>query len=41
MARRFGDPPDAATLGGAALIIGGGLLSWRAQRVRDPGEAPA
>jgi drug/metabolite transporter (DMT)-like permease len=30
----FGDRPDAATLGGAALIIGGGLLLWRAQRRR-------
>lgn len=30
----FGDRPDAATFGGAALIIAGGLLLWRAQRVR-------
>jgi drug/metabolite transporter (DMT)-like permease len=37
----FGDPPDTATFGGAALIIAGGLLLWRAQRVRDLGEAPA
>jgi drug/metabolite transporter (DMT)-like permease len=37
----FGDAPDAATFGGAALIIAGGLLLWRAQRVRDLGEAPA
>ena len=37
----FGDPPDVATFGGAALIIGGGLLLWRAQRLRDLGEAPA
>lgn len=37
----FGDRPDAATFGGAALIIGGGLLLWRAQRVKDLGEAPA
>jgi drug/metabolite transporter (DMT)-like permease len=28
----FGDKPDLATLGGAALIIAGGLLLWRAQR---------
>jgi drug/metabolite transporter (DMT)-like permease len=28
----FGDRPDLATLGGAALIIGGGLLLWRTQR---------
>jgi drug/metabolite transporter (DMT)-like permease len=32
----FGDRPDLATLGGAVLIIGGGLLLWRAQR-RRPG----
>jgi drug/metabolite transporter (DMT)-like permease len=31
----FGDPPDAAAYGGAALIIGGGLLLWRAQRARE------
>jgi drug/metabolite transporter (DMT)-like permease len=37
----FGDSPDAATFGGAGLIIAGGLLLWRAQRVRDLGEAPA
>lgn len=37
----FGDAPDAATFGGAALIIAGGLLLWRAQRVRDLGEAPS
>jgi MYXO-CTERM domain-containing protein len=37
----FGDAPDAATFGGAALIIAGGLWLWRAQRVRDLGEAPA
>lgn len=37
----FGDQPDAATFGGAALIIAGGLLLWRAQRVKDLGEAPA
>ena len=37
----FKDPPDAATFGGAALIIAGGLLLWRAQRVRDLGEAPS
>ncbi|HEY0027774.1 MAG TPA: DMT family transporter [Allosphingosinicella sp.] len=28
----FGDRPDLATFGGAALIIAGGLLLWRAQR---------
>jgi drug/metabolite transporter (DMT)-like permease len=37
----FGDLADAATFAGAALIIGGGLLLWRAQRVRHLGEAPA
>ncbi len=28
----FGDAPDAAAFGGAALIIAGGLLLWRSQR---------
>ena len=28
----FGDRPDVATLGGAALIVAGGLLLWRAQK---------
>jgi drug/metabolite transporter (DMT)-like permease len=37
----FGDSPDAATFGGAALIISGGLLLWRAQRLPDLGEAPS
>ena len=37
----FGDIPDAAAFGGAALIIAGGLLLWRAQRLRDLGEAPS
>lgn len=37
----FGDAPDWATYVGAALIIAGGLLLWRTQRVRDLGEAPA
>jgi drug/metabolite transporter (DMT)-like permease len=37
----FGDRLDSATFGGAALIIAGGLLLWRAQRVKDLGEAPA
>jgi drug/metabolite transporter (DMT)-like permease len=35
----FGDTPDATGFGGAALIIGGGLLLWRAQRMKDLGEA--
>jgi drug/metabolite transporter (DMT)-like permease len=30
----FGDAPDAATWGGAALIVGGGLLLWRSQTRR-------
>jgi drug/metabolite transporter (DMT)-like permease len=34
----FGEALDAATFGGAALIIGGGLLLWRAQRRADLGE---
>lgn len=29
----FGDVPTAATIGGAALIIAGGLWLWRSQRV--------
>jgi len=33
----FGDAPDAATFGGAALIIGGGLWLWWTQK----GEKPA
>jgi drug/metabolite transporter (DMT)-like permease len=37
----FRDSPDAATFAGAALIIAGGLLLWRAQHARDLGEAPA
>jgi drug/metabolite transporter (DMT)-like permease len=28
----FGDAPDAATFGGAALIIAGGLWLWRSQK---------
>jgi drug/metabolite transporter (DMT)-like permease len=37
----FGDSPDVASFGGAALIIAGGLLLWRSQRAQDLGEAPA
>jgi drug/metabolite transporter (DMT)-like permease len=37
----FGDAPDAATFGGAALIIGGGLLLWSAQRVPYRSDDPA
>jgi drug/metabolite transporter (DMT)-like permease len=33
----FGDPPDAATLGGAVLIILGGLWLWRSQRAPKAG----
>lgn len=36
----FGDAPDAATLGGGALIIGGGLWLFRSQRQPDPGGVP-
>lgn len=37
----FGDAPDAATFGGAALIIAGGLWLWRTQRTPALGRAPA
>jgi drug/metabolite transporter (DMT)-like permease len=36
----FGDAPDLATFGGAALIIAGGLLLWRAQKARSATAAP-
>ena len=36
----FGDAPDAATLGGAALIIGGGLWLWRSQKEPAVAETP-
>jgi drug/metabolite transporter (DMT)-like permease len=36
----FGDPPDAATFAGAALIIGGGLLLWRTQKPAQTPQAP-
>jgi drug/metabolite transporter (DMT)-like permease len=36
----FGHAPDAATFAGAALIIGGGLLLWRAQKPKDVPETP-
>jgi drug/metabolite transporter (DMT)-like permease len=35
-----GDTPDAAAFGGAALIIAGGLLLWRAQSKAAPQRAP-
>jgi drug/metabolite transporter (DMT)-like permease len=31
----FGAAPDPSTFGGAALIIGGGLLLWRSQKPRE------
>ena len=31
----FGTAPDLSTFGGAALIIGGGLLLWRSQKPRE------
>ncbi|HEX8535795.1 MAG TPA: DMT family transporter [Allosphingosinicella sp.] len=34
----FGDAPDVFTAAGAALIIAGGLLLWRAQKPRPPVE---
>jgi drug/metabolite transporter (DMT)-like permease len=36
----FGHAPDAATFGGAALIILGGLWLWRAQRAPAVAETP-
>lgn len=36
----FGNAPDAAMLGGAALIIGGGLLLWRSQKPAVVPETP-
>jgi drug/metabolite transporter (DMT)-like permease len=36
----FGHAPDAATFAGAALIIGGGLWLWRAQKPKDVPETP-
>jgi drug/metabolite transporter (DMT)-like permease len=36
----FGDKPDAATLGGAALIIAGGLWLWRSQKAPEVAETP-
>jgi drug/metabolite transporter (DMT)-like permease len=36
----FGAAPDLSTLGGAALIIGGGLLLWRSQKPREVPETP-
>jgi drug/metabolite transporter (DMT)-like permease len=36
----FGTAPDLSTLGGAALIIAGGLLLWRSQAPREVPETP-
>jgi len=36
----FGTAPDLSTFGGAALIIGGGLLLWRSQKPREVPETP-
>ena len=36
----FGDAPDAATFGGAALIIAGGLWLWRSQRTTSVPRTP-
>lgn len=36
----FGDAPDAPTLGGAALIVAGGLWLWRSQKTPDVAETP-
>lgn len=36
----FGDAPEPATLGGAALIIAGGLWLWRSQRAPEIAEMP-
>jgi drug/metabolite transporter (DMT)-like permease len=36
----FGTAPDWSTFGGAALIIGGGLLLWRSQKPREVPETP-
>jgi drug/metabolite transporter (DMT)-like permease len=36
----FGNAPDAAMIGGAALIVAGGLLLWRSQAPREVPETP-
>jgi drug/metabolite transporter (DMT)-like permease len=36
----FGNRPDLAMLGGAALIIAGGLILWRSQTVPVVAETP-
>jgi len=36
----FGDAPDAATFGGAALIVAGGLILWRSQKPAAVPETP-
>lgn len=36
----FGEAPDLATVGGAALIVAGGLWLWRSQKVPEVAETP-
>jgi drug/metabolite transporter (DMT)-like permease len=36
----FGNAPDLPMVGGAALIVGGGLLLWRSQTPREVPETP-
>jgi drug/metabolite transporter (DMT)-like permease len=36
----FGNAPDLPMLGGAALIVGGGLVLWRSQKPREVPEPP-
>ena len=36
----FGNAPDSATLGGAALIVAGGLWLWRSQKAPPVAETP-
>lgn len=36
----FGNRPDLAMLGGAALIVAGGLILWRSQAPREVAETP-
>lgn len=36
----FGHPPDPVTLGGATLIVAGGLLLWRSQKPPLVAETP-
>jgi drug/metabolite transporter (DMT)-like permease len=36
----FGNAPDLPMVGGAALIVGGGLLLWRSQKPKEVPETP-